>query len=490
MVTVTGAKRRQRVNHERRRRRCTKMTTHAPHRVTWPPWYHDLSMKSPVPRSGTPAAGDTDTVVTTLGNGVRVVVIRLPYLATAAVSVFVRSGSCHEDSHLGGISHFIEHMAFKGTRSRDCQTINLDAERLGAEVNAHTDKDHTAFHMRGLARDAMAFVRMLGDIVRDSTFPDAELAREREVILQEYAEDEDDAMATAFKLFDKACYGEHPAGRPVTGSRANIRRFARAQLTAWVRQQYTGVNTIVGVVGDVDPDALVTAAQAAFGDMPRGVDNRIAAPAYVGGIRQRRLPGTGQAHVVVGFPIPPLSSGHQPFVIAAALLGEGMSSPLLDQLRERRGLVYHADCWTDVREAYGQFVIEASMQRERLREYLDEVTRLLRQHGGALDPVGLERARNQIAVRVLADHESPAQRLEFAALDLFAFGRVRSPEEQLAGFAAVDAARVRNAFALMFEVRPAVAIAGDIARGEAERLARRVAPKVRAQVGDVRDRSS
>ena len=130
------------------------------------------------------------------------------------------------------------------------------------------------------------------------------------------------------------------------------------------------------------------------------------------------------------------------------------------------------------------------MQRERLREYLDEVTRLLRQHGGALDPVGLERARNQIAVRVLADHESPAQRLEFAALDLFAFGRARSPKEQLAGFAAVDAARVRNAFALMFEVRPAVAIAGDIARGEAERLARRVAPKVRAQVGDVRDRSS
>ena len=433
-------------------------------------------MKSRVPAGGSPAAGDVDTTVTTLDNGVRIVVIRLPYLATVTVSVFVRSGSCHEDSHLGGISHFIEHMAFKGTRSRDCQTINLDAERLGAEVNAHTDKDHTAFHMRGLARDAAAFVRMLGDIVRDGTFPDAELEREREVILQEYAEDEDDAMATAFKLFDKACYGEHPAARPVIGSRANIRRFARTQLAAWVRQQYTGVNTIVGAVGDVDPDALVTAAQAAFGDMPRGVDNRIAAPAYVGGIRQRRLPGAGQAHVVVGFPIPPMPGAYQPFVMAAAQLGEGMSSPLLDQLRERRGIVYHADCWTDVREAYGQFVIEASTPRERLREYLEEVTGLLRHRGRAPDPMGLERARNQIAVRVLADHETPAQRLELAALDLFALGRVRSPKELLAGFAAVDAARVRDAFALMFEARPAVAIAGDIARGEAKRLARRLAP--------------
>jgi len=119
-------------------------------------------------------------------------------VATAAVSVFVRSGSQHESARNSGISHFIEHMAFKGTRSRECQQVNLDAERLGAEVNAHTDKNHTAFHMRGLAGDAGAFVRMLGDIVRHSTFPEAELERERQVILHEYTEDEDDALSTAF----------------------------------------------------------------------------------------------------------------------------------------------------------------------------------------------------------------------------------------------------------------------------------------------------
>jgi len=391
-----------------------------------------------------------------------------------AVSVFVRSGSCHEDVHQNGISHVIEHMAFKGTRSRDCQAINLDAERLGAEVNAHTDKDHTAFHMRGLARDAAAFIRMLADIVLNSTFPEAELERERDVLLQEFAEDEDDGMATAFKLFDKACYGEHPVGRPIAGTRANIKRFSRGELVAWVEQQYTGVNTIVGVIGDVDPDAIAQVAKAAFGEMPRGTDNSIAAPAYVGAIRQKRLPDTGQAHVVVGFPIPPLPGAHQPFVLAAAVLGEGMSSPLLDQLRERRGLVYHADCWTDVRGTWGQFVIEASTRHDRLREYLEEVTRLLREHGAGVDPIAYERARNQIAVGILADRESPAQRLELAALDLYAFGRVRSADELLASFAAVDSAQVRDAFARMFEARPAVAIAGDIASGEAERLARRV----------------
>jgi predicted Zn-dependent peptidase len=419
-------------------------------------------------------AGNADTLTATLANGARVVVIPLPHLATAAVSVFVRSGSQHESARLNGIGHVIEHMAFKGTRTRDCQQINLDAERLGAEVNAHTDKDHTAFHMRGLARNAEAFVRMLGDIVRESSFPKAELERERNVILHEYADDEDDAMATAFKQFDRACFGAHPAARPVIGTRANIRRFTRGELVAWVRRQYTAANTIVGVAGNVDPDRIVAAAKAAFGDMPAGSENRLAAPAWRGGTRVRPLPGSSMVHVVVGFPTPPLPDAHQAFVVAAALLGEGMSSPLLDQLRERRGLVYHADCWTDVRDAYGQFVIEASTAPGHLREYLNAVHRLVRQRTGATERVDLQRARNQAGVRILSTHEEPSRRLELAALDLYALGRVRSREELLAGIAAVTPAQVRAAFARMLDAPTAIGIAGRILKSEAKRLARQV----------------
>lgn len=420
--------------------------------------------------------GDVPTLIETLANGARVVVIRLPHLATAAVSVFVRSGSQHESARLNGIGHVIEHMAFKGTRSRSCQEINLDAERLGAEVNAHTDRDHTAFHMRGLAQDAAAFVRMLGDIVRESSFPKAELERERSVILHEYADDEDDAMSIAFKQFDRACFGAHPAARPVIGTRANIRRFTRAELVAWVRQRYTAANTIVGIAGNVDPDRIAAAAKAAFAGMPAGSENRVAAPAWRGGTRVRPLPRSSLVHVVLGFPAPPLPEAHQPYVVAAALLGEGMSSPLLDQLRERRGLVYHADCWTDVRDAYGQFVIEASTAPGHLREYLGAVSRLVRQRIGKTDRVALQRARNQAGVRILSTHEEPARRLELAALDLYALGRVRSREELLAGIAAVTPGQVRAAFAQMLDARPAIGIAGRIASSEADRLARRVEP--------------
>jgi len=418
---------------------------------------------------------EADTSVTTFDNGVRVVVLRLPHIATAAVSVFVRSGSQHESALTNGISHFIEHMAFKGTRSRDCQQINLDAERLGAEVNAHTDKNHTAFHMHGLPRDAGSFVHMLGDIVRHSTFPETELEREREVILHEYSEDEDDALSTAFRLFDKACYGEHAVARPVIGTRTNIRRFTRAQLATYVQRQYTGANVVVGIAGNVDVDPLVAEASAAFGDMPRGSDNRVAAPDFAGGIRTRRMPGYSQAHAVLGFPVPGLLGEYQAAVVAAALFGEGMSSPLLDQIRERRGLVYHADCSADVTDLCGQFVIEASTTPEHLDEYFVEVTRLLREHAEATDPVGLERARNQIMVRSLCAHEVPSQRLEIAALDLFAFGRVRSREELMAGIAGVSPVQVREAFARMLGAGAAVALAGRIPKGVEERVAQLVA---------------
>ena len=416
--------------------------------------------------------GDPDTQVVALANGVRVVVVRLPHVATAAASVFVRSGSQHESAAQSGIGHVIEHMAFKGTRSRDCQRINLDAERLGAEVNAHTDRDHTAFHMRGRARDAESFVRMLGDIVRESTFPADELERERQVILHELAENQDDPAATAFELFDRACYGAHPAASPVIGTRANIRRFTRDELAAWVERQYTGANTVVGVAGNVDPDAIAAAAQAVFGDMPRGRENVAGPPPWVGGIRARRLTGASQADIVLGFPIPPLRQVPTAFAVAAALLGEGMSSPLLDRLRERRGLVYHADCWTDVRDAWGQFVIEATTAPEKLRETVEEIAALLRESAASVDPVGLERARNQVEVRTLCDHEVPDKRLEAAAVDLFALGRVRAREEVVTGIHDVGPDGVRDALARMLAAGAAVGIAGSMGRSATAQVAR------------------
>jgi predicted Zn-dependent peptidase len=404
-----------------------------------------------------------------LANGVRVVVTPLPHLQTAGVSVFVRTGSAHETRANNGISHVLEHMAFKGTRERDVHRVNLDAERLGAEVNAHTDKDHTAYYMRGLAPDAPAFVQMLGDIVRHATFPADELERERAVILQEVAEVEDDPVTVAYQLFDHACWGLHAAALPVIGQRRHIERFSRADLTAYVARQYTGANVVVAVAGAVDAAAIVRAAEAAFGDMPAGAPNLVPAPAYQGGLRSKRMDGGSQTHLVMGYPVPSLADDDMACEVAAAAFGDGMSSPLLAELREKRGLVYHAACVADRFDGFGQLAIEASFAAARQDEVLREVAQLLRRQADSPDPVDLERARNQVAARLLRDDERIERCTEHAALDLFTRGRVRSAAERVARVRAVTAGQVQSAFGAMLALGPAVALTGSLGRGAAER---------------------
>lgn len=411
----------------------------------------------------------------TLANGVRVVALALPHLHSASVSVFVRTGSRHEGPRLNGISHVVEHMAFKGTATRDCQRINLDAERLGAEVNAHTDKDHTAYHMRGLARHAGVFLRMLADIVLEGRYPADELERERQVILHELTEDEDDPLSTAFKLFDTLCYGRHPMAQPVIGQRRNIERFTREDLLDYVHRQYTGPNVVVAVAGGIDAEAVLREAEAAFASMPTGAPHTLAAPQYRGGVATRAQPGFAQTQVVIGFPLPPLvDEAHHAAIVAAAAFGEGMSSPLMDRVRERKGLAYYCACSADVNDLCGQFVVEASTSPEQLDEFAEEVAQLLREQAEGVDAVSLERAHNQLAVRQLEVQEKPFRLLEEAAQDLFVFGRVRSRTERLERLRAVDAAQLKATFERMLAERPSVAVAGRVRKGTRERLAERL----------------
>jgi predicted Zn-dependent peptidase len=291
------------------------------------------------------------------------------------------------------------------------------------------------------------------------------------VILQEFAEDEDDAFSTAFKLFDKMCFGAHPLAQPVIGSRRNIARFTRDELLGYVQRQYTGPNVVVAAAGAIDAGQVIEAAAAAFGALPPGERNADEPPAYHGGFAARRQPGVSQTHVVLGFPLPGTrEAGHEVGIVAAALFGEGMSSPLMDEIRERRGLAYYVACSADLNDLAGQFVVEASMAPERAEEYTAEVVRLLREHADAVDPVGLERARNQIAVRRLEVQERPFRLLEEAAQDVFVHGQLRAPAERLAAVEAVQAGQVQACFRQMLRAAPAVGVAGDVRRATAERL--------------------
>jgi predicted Zn-dependent peptidase len=410
------------------------------------------------------------TLVHTLANGVRAIVIPLPHRETAAVSVFVRSGSQHEPRPLNGIGHVVEHMVFKGTRTRDAARINLDAECLGAEVNAHTDKDHSAFHLHGLAADAGRFVHLLADLLLAPTFPADELERERQVLLQEFAEDEDDPMATAYRLFDHAAWGTHPVAQPAIGRRANVERFTREDLARWVARQFSGANLIVAAAGPMDPQAWLREVEAAFGGVAAGTPNSTEPPTWAGGVRTRALSGSSQAHLVLGWPVPPLAADDALPELAAVHFGEGMSAPLMAELRERRGLVYYAACAADVLDGSGSWVIEASCAPERLDELLAALPPLMAAQAERIDPVALARAQRQLAVRWIRQQERPARRLEAAALDLMTLGRVRDAAERSARIDAVTPAQLAEAFARLLQPGAAAGLSGQLGRHASARV--------------------
>ncbi|MDH4060785.1 MAG: insulinase family protein [Aquincola sp.] len=414
------------------------------------------------------------TTLATLANGVRLVTLPLPAATTAGVAVFIRSGSAHESRAVNGISHMVEHMLFKGTATRDARRINVDAEALGVEVNAHTDRDHTAFYMRGLPEHAGEAARMLADLVTVPSFPADELERERQVLLQELAEDEDDPVSSAYKLFDSACYGLHAAALPVIGTRTRVQRLARDELVQYVQRQYRGDNIVVGAAGAFDEDSFLLAATQAFASLPAGGSARVEPPAYLGDVRTRAQEGSSQTHAVLGGAIGPRGdAAEDAAALAAAVLGEGMSSPLLHELREKRGLAYHASCAAEVQDLCGQFIIETSTAPERANECLDVVLALLHAHAGSIDAAELSRARNQLRVRRLRDAEKPLRRLEDAALDLFTLGRVRSIEERAAALDALDAQAVRGVFERLLHARLSLAFTGSLKRAAGQRARER-----------------
>ena len=191
--------------------------------------------------------------------------------------------------------------------------------------------------------------------------------------------------------------------------------------------------------------------------------------AWLGGARAKSQAGSSQTHLVLGFPVPPLQADDPTGAVCAALLGEGMSSPLMDQLREQRGLVYYAACSADAVDSAGQFVIEASTSPAQLDECLGALASLLQAQAQAISPDDLTRARNQIRVRRLRGLEKPGRRLEDAALDLLVLDRLRPRADWLARMQAVSAEQVRAAFEAMLAAGAALSLTGKVARGSAER---------------------
>lgn len=407
------------------------------------------------------AAGSPRPLLQTLANGVTVLAVPMPHVASASVAVFIRAGSRDESAERAGVSHFLEHMAFKGTRSRTVQAINYAAESLGADMNAYTDKDATCYHLEGLGAHAPQMLELLADIVLGSTFPADELERERDVILQECTEYDEDPQQLSFMLLDEALWGEHAMGRPIIGTPQTIAGISRDDLVEHVRRHYVGGRIVVAAAGRIDAEAFAAQAARLFAEVPAGDGHRLpAAPGHVGDARGRRLPGVSQTYVNVAWPVP--SRGEHPHLanLAATLFGGGMSAPLVDAVRERLGLAYSVGATADVGDVHGALVIDATTTPDKVPAFTQELARLLAAQADHIAPADLERARNQLLVSLVRSAERPMRLLQRCVEHQWAAGRAFDRAEAVDSILAIDAQAVRRTFEAMLSQPAATVLVG------------------------------
>lgn len=417
------------------------------------------------------------TQITRLGNGLTIVTDTMTHVETTSLGIWVGVGARHEQPAENGISHFLEHMSFKGTATRSAQAIAEEIEAVGGELNAATGLETTAYFARVLKGDEGVAMELIADILLNSSFSSDELEREREVILQEIASTRDMPDDIAFELVNEAAYPGQAVGRPILGPAANVKRFSPGDLSAFLATHYLPGSMVLSIVGDVQHETLVRHAEALFGGLTSKLVKAQEAAHYQGGVRwhPKRFE---QSHLVLGFEAP--SYRDQAYFTAqvfSGLLGGGMSSRLFQEAREKRGLCYsiYSSAWS--LNDTGVLAVHAATGPEMMASLIDitcgEFEDVARRGPSTAE---LNRAKAQLKAGLLMSLESSSARAEQMARHLLAHGRIIGRDELIQNVDAVSVEDVGRFAQLVLARPPSVAVVG--AGKASQRLAVQAADRV------------
>lgn len=380
-----------------------------------------------------------------LDNGMRIVTHHMPHLETVSLGLWVNVGARMEKPDEHGISHFLEHMAFKGTPSRTARQIAEEIESVGGELNAATSLETTAYYARILKADVPLALEILSDILQNALFDDVELAREREVILQEIAAAQDSPDEVAYDLVQEAAFPSQALGRPILGTAESVSAVGPDQLRKYLRTHYTAGGIVISAAGAIDHDALVAQAGQLFSSL-NGVSSVDAVTAeYHGGIRtsDRHFE---QSHIILAFEgLPYIEQDFYTSQVFSGLFGGGMSSRLFQEVRERRGLCYSIYSFSWGLVDTGLFGVHAATGAEQIPELVDVVTdELLGIAETGPDEAEIARAKAQLKAGLLMSLESSGARAEQLARQMLAFGRPLSIEELIERVERVDCESIKQ----------------------------------------------
>ncbi len=378
----------------------------------------------------------------TLTNGLRVITEHMPYVQSVSVGVWVGAGVMTETSDNSGISHFIEHMVFKGTTTRSCKQIAEEIDDIGGALNAFTAKDCTCYYIKTLSEHLNTSCELLADLIRNPLFDGNDIATERGVILEELSMNEDSPEELVHDTLYASMWPQHALGMPILGSADNIARFDADALRQYRDAYYTAANTVVCVVGNFDGDALRDTLQSLFGDMAIGSAAVMpASPLF--NMAETAVPkDIEQLHCVLGYSgLSRRDERRHALIVVSNILGGSVSSRLFQSVREEHGLAYtiyaSLSHYVNAGVATIYFATNPAARDDCLGLVQSEVARLIRD---GVSDTELRRTKEQVKTGLVLSMESTSARSAAYGQSLLLSGEVSTDEQKLAAIGAVTAA--------------------------------------------------
>ena len=355
-----------------------------------------------------------EPIVTKLKNNLSIATERVPGVNSVGINLWVKVGSRHEMEEKIGLAHFLEHMAFKGTRTRSALDIAKAFDAIGGNFNAYTDKEHTVYHLKVMKKDTQLALEMLADIVLRSSFPEEEIAREKNVVLQEIYQTHDSPSSIVFDKYMEAAYEEQIFGKPILGSVDTVQNFSRTDLIAHMEKHYYGSNMVLAIAGDISHEGILQMTRE-FENIPDRSSKMEQVPLYTGGQYLEQRDSLEQVNLILGFPGVSYHDGRfHTMQVMDTILGSGLSSRLFQEIREKLGLVYSIYSFGSSYSDSGLFSVHAATDSTKLLTLIKAITTEIKKLRDSVSADELERAKSKLESEILMSRESTVSRAEAA----------------------------------------------------------------------------
>lgn len=403
-----------------------------------------------------------DIKFSVLNNGLRVITQERPNLETVSLGIWVKTGSACETEKNNGISHFLEHMSFKGTNSRTALQITEEIEDVGGQSNAYTSRECTAYYAKMMKEDAELAADVLIDSVKNSIFPQEELVKERDVVIQEIKQTIDTPDDIVFDYFQETAFPNQALGRSILGPIEKVQNFSRDDLLQYINTNYAAENMVLCAVGNIKHDDFVNMVTARMADYKAKTSFVKDKQNYCGGFctQKREIE---QSHVLLGFKsCSHKDAKHCATVLLSAVLGGGMSSRLFQEIREKRGLVYSVYSFNSMFGDTGLFGIYAGTEAKDvpllMPVVVDEIKKVCNEK---ITEKEIKRAKTQIKAGLKMGLESSSSTAEILARQMLIYDRTYSVAELVEKYEAVTSDEIRDAAISIFGTTPTYTLLGN-----------------------------